>query len=720
MCPGKLTKVDKNEEGYGWTGRSKPTRMNMSKGIISAFGHYQNIFGEQMVAIARCSPPRKKKSAEKKKKFQGGKSGGKFNPKDPSAGPRTPVVNISEVGDSPCKLEFHNIADQVDEDGDGPEPAPGCKSLEQGGGNKTNSSSEFVLWPSCEVNEGRPTITLSYPRPDNGDEDDDPCASGGDEGEEDEGEEDADREAAPPSPPCAKDMKPQAPPAPSPPPCKESKKVCDQKKKDLREEDDKKKVEESKRKKEYDDDKKAKAAAKKKEKKADKDRGKPSKKKSAADKDKDSQAKFEEKGPQARVETGTASGAMRIPTGIASLVWSSTVAMWPETHFVAAFIGATPENREESMYAKQDPEDRIFVFREPFFTTEFRKSKDKIEFAYRNPKNPGKEIYVVGPDKTILGNTRNFTKDGKEVEEKEEKKQDKDKKKKKSKRRLHGDGRPRLWRGSSRGSELEELEKTDRSLSRLLDLAGDHLMDGQMVPYGGDDNRGRRLEHMSTGGEDVCLDGTVGLYDQSFPLFEKEFAIPVFPGLEVGGGISLELNLNFAIRGELCLGARALTITLVPLVSLILSVELFAIIAKVLKGGVEVTASLLSVSLEPSIAFILKNGFQVGGQLAFVIYASQICINAFVDVMWIEFCDVGFISLPCGLDWKRLLEIELYCIFIPKSGLEIKWILLRKDSDDDTTPPVVGNVEATQETTSSAAVRPTPCALISRRTANHP
>ena len=707
MCPGMLTKVDKDQDGYGWTGTSKPTRMDLSKGIISAFGHYTNIFGEQMVAIARCSPPRKKKSAEKKKKFKGGKSGGKFNPKDPSAGPRTVVRNTTNVGDSPCKLEFHLIADQVDEDEGGPEPAPAC----------TGEDGEDEWWPNCGLQEGRPTITLKFPRPDDGDEDD-PCASGGDEGEED-----ADSEAAPPSPPCAKDMKPQAPPAPSPPPCKGSKKDCDQKKKEQREEDDKKKVEESKKKKEYDDDKKAKTAAKKKTKKTEKDSKKPAKKKSAADKAKDSQAKFEEKGAQTRVETGTAVGAMRIPTGISNLVWSSTVDMWPETHFVAAFTGATPENREESMDAKQDPEDRIFVFREPFFTTEFRKSEDKIEFAYRNPtKLYLGEIYVVGPDKTILGDTEEMDEDGEEVEEKDEKEQDKDKKKKKkSGRRLHGGSKPRLWRGSSRGSELEELEKRDRSLSRLLDLAGDHLMDGQMVPYGGDDDRGRRLKHMSSDGQDVCLSGTVGLYDETFPLFEKEFAIMIFPGLEVGGAIILELNLNFAIRGELCLGARALTITLIPLASLILSVQLFAIIAKVLKGGIEVSASLLAVALEPSIAFILKNGFQVGGQLAFVIYPTLICINAFVDIMWIEFCDVGFISLPCGLDWKRLLEIELYCLTIPKSGDETKWIIFSKDSEDDTTPPVVGTVEATQETTSSAAVRPTPCALISRRrTPNHP
>ena len=65
------------------------------------------------------------------------------------------------------------------------------------------------------------------------------------------------------------------------------------------------------------------------------------------------------------------------------MAWDSTVGAFPESYFTVAFIGTTPENKDRTMHNKGDPEDRIFVFREPFLTTRFNKSADKVEFMYR-------------------------------------------------------------------------------------------------------------------------------------------------------------------------------------------------------------------------------------------------------------------------------------------------------------------------------------------------
>ena len=124
-----------------------------------------------------------------------------------------------------------------------------------------------------------------------------------------------------------------------------------------------------------------------------------------------------------------------------------------------------------------------------------------------------------------------------------------------------------------------------------------------------------------------------------------------------------------------------------------------------MRGGIEVSATLLTVGVQPSIAFTFKSGFQVGGELALVLYPTVICIDAFVDVIWILFCDCGFIMLPCGLDWTRLLELELFCITIPTGGEEIKWIVLATDGDEDLTPPTVGTVTAEQVLTDTARAK---------------
>ena len=108
-----------------------------------------------------------------------------------------------------------------------------------------------------------------------------------------------------------------------------------------------------------------------------------------------------------------------------------------------------------------------------------------------------------------------------------------------------------------------------------------------------------------------------------------------------GGGVELRLDIDFGIRGELCLEERSLTLTLVPMLTLKLSVDIFAIVAKILKGGIKVTADLVKISFEPSIAFLLKTGFAVGGRLMLVIHPIEICLEAYVDIFFLEFCDIG-------------------------------------------------------------------------------
>lgn len=55
-------------------------------------------------------------------------------------------------------------------------------------------------------------------------------------------------------------------------------------------------------------------------------------------------------------------------------------------------------------------------------------------------------------------------------------------------------------------------------------------------------------------------------------------------------------------------------------------------IAKILRGGLEVSATLFKFGLEPTMTLILAGGFAVGGILEFVMKRTELCINAFVEI----------------------------------------------------------------------------------------
>ena len=81
-------------------------------------------------------------------------------------------------------------------------------------------------------------------------------------------------------------------------------------------------------------------------------------------------------------------------------------------------------------------------------------------------------------------------------------------------------------------------------------------------------------------------------------------------------------------------------------------------IAKLMRGGLEVMATILKFGIDPTLTLVLGGGFAVGGLIEFVMYPPQICVNCFVDIFFIKFCKAGFIKLPCGFDWMRLVTFQ--------------------------------------------------------------
>ena len=70
--------------------------------------------------------------------------------------------------------------------------------------------------------------------------------------------------------------------------------------------------------------------------------------------------------------------AMPVPSGISGLGHDSSLGANPARFFTAAFTGLSAEHYDDSVTKGADPEDRVFVFRQPILQTAFRKSKDQV------------------------------------------------------------------------------------------------------------------------------------------------------------------------------------------------------------------------------------------------------------------------------------------------------------------------------------------------------
>ena len=104
---------------------------------------------------------------------------------------------------------------------------------------------------------------------------------------------------------------------------------------------------------------------------------------------------FQIEGDEVPPDFGTLTTAMKVPHGITSLGFDTSISVWPGRHFSAAFIGATPAMADASTASGADPEDRIFVFRQPIVSTTTRKTADNVEVTLNLPTKGVQQL--VGP-----------------------------------------------------------------------------------------------------------------------------------------------------------------------------------------------------------------------------------------------------------------------------------------------------------------------------------
>ena len=98
-------------------------------------------------------------------------------------------------------------------------------------------------------------------------------------------------------------------------------------------------------------------------------------------------------------------------------------------------------------------------------------------------------------------------------------------------------------------------------------------------------------------------------------------------------GIQFDLDL----RAEACIKAKMISVMLIPSKTLVLQLEIFAEVAKIIRGGIRVEADLFKLAIEPTLALVLKGGVAVGGKLDLVLYPTKMCLSAFVESFLSEY-----------------------------------------------------------------------------------
>ena len=215
----------------------------------------------------------------------------------------------------------------------------------------------------------------------------------------------------------------------------------------------------------------------------------------------------------------------------------------------------------------------------------WNKTHDNIEFIWK-----GK--HKVGPRNIIKA------KEGGPDSDKQ------DQKGKDTSERKSGRGRRMLEEEDKEKKDMveEEVEEEEEEEEEETTSGG-----AREVAISRSDDRGRILAET-----DSCIPASVMLLEPfQTKGFGVEISIMVIPGVSVGGGVELGIESSLEMKGEACVAQRTVQLALIPVANLMLRIELFVEIAKIVRAGLSVEAILVGVALEPTLAITLKSGVAV-------------------------------------------------------------------------------------------------------------
>lgn len=216
-------------------------------------------------------------------------------------------------------------------------------------------------------------------------------------------------------------------------------------------------------------------------------------------------------------------------------------------------------------------------------------------------------------------------------------------------RRGGGAGRAGGARGAASGGRALALGGSAPHLSRAAALevhsqlraalggsTGTSLVDGS----GGARRQLSGGEQVDSAGE--CLSAEVELMQPFIwkPLWEiqkkdvdgVQACIWIFPPLALKACVSVTVHVELELKltGDLCLPTKSLTAALVPHAQLVIIGAFYVKIPAVVEAGVSAQGPLFNIQVVPELVFALEDGLDVGFNLWLVFPVSRVCAEAYV------------------------------------------------------------------------------------------
>jgi hypothetical protein len=195
------------------------------------------------------------------------------------------------------------------------------------------------------------------------------------------------------------------------------------------------------------------------------------------------------------------------------------------------------------------------------------------------------------------------------------------------------------------------------------------------------------------------------IWETSGSLFHSDFIhwipeTPLFVGYSLHGSWNASVDLEFKMSLEdfddFSIGAA-----LVPSVRLIFDAKGFVSLLEILRGGIEVIATVLNTKIVPTVwirPFPGKRPTGIELNLTMDVVPLSVTVNVFAEQQCLKWCPAFIISLPCGFKWcrfavKNLANWSMDSREVNLLSLEVSFM--------DTTPPLPGSAVAFQTSLSS-------------------
>jgi hypothetical protein len=391
----------------------------------------------------------------------------------------------------------------------------------------------------------------------------------------------------------------------------------------------------------------------------------------------------------------TQKSALRIPTGIASLMSDDGIGASSGTsYFTAIFIGATPNEKERTIKNRGDPEDRVHIFRQPIVESRKAKTQDNIHLYWLGRA-------LISP-REIFQKNRALRRGTKTRQRRPRLRRQSSFRGLRGGRRLDADDAVddlplKVLHGGAQGSwsQIDALQNPQAYSRRQLAKLDFNRSDVE---------EGRALSEDYDPAEDAnCF--TAEIADLVEPRRYQLARVPIgtiviiAPWLTISGEIRLYITLSAALDGSVCVDDRKITLRLLPRVTLNVHLAMSVTVWGLGRATITVECDVLGLEMRPKLGFIMKNGFDVGFNMDVALYPLTIRMKIGVEFFYLIFC-MGF---PCGFLWIPVFEFPIFEYSAPEIVMPLIPMISTFDTGDNT-PPTVGTVELVQLGNNTARV----------------